>query len=172
MSDTLLVVWDAFANRVASYRRGDRNLGEILHVSLNGSDLDNQRIDFEQPINVSVVFRLRQQLENPTLAIYITDKTGQLIVGTNTGNEGLDLSGCQPGRIWSLTFTFNNRLREDRYALQVYLADVVGNVQTEFIDYLEMVLPFQSVGSSTAKRWAWFTPYFSTQLTPLNGGQP
>ena len=167
VSTALPAVWDTFAQRVAPYRRGDRHSGEILHVSLNGSDSDNQRIDFDEPVSVIVVFRLLKRLQNPTLAIYITDKTGQLIVGTNTGNERLDLASCEPGRIWSLTFAFDNRLREDSYALQIYLADVVGSVQTDFIDYLEMVLPFQSVGLLTVKRWAWFTPHFSTQLAPM-----
>jgi lipopolysaccharide transport system ATP-binding protein len=153
-----------FSRRVEKFRRGDRRQGEILHVSVNGMDLTEPSIRFGERIEVRVTFMLKAAMEVPTIAVYVTDETGQLIIGTNTGNEGIDLRQCPPGELHVLTLAFGNGLREGKFALQVFLADVVTSAQTFYVDYLDFAVPFRSVAAGSVARWAWFSPAFDARL--------
>ncbi len=160
----------AFGQQVERFRRGSRRQGEILHVSVNSADLAEPSIPFGTDIHVCVIFRLKETIERPTIAVYVTDETGQMIVGTSTTNELIDLKSCAPGQEYRFALSFENRLRAGRFALQVFLADVIGDGQTDYVDYLEMAVPFRSIASDDVQRWAWFTPHFDAKLRPVSGG--
>ncbi len=160
----------AFGQQVERFRRGSRRQGEILHVSINDADLAEPSILFGADLHVSVIFRLKEIIERPTIAVYVTDETGQMIVGTSTTNELVDLKSCAPRQEYQFALSFENRLRAGRFALQVFLADVIGDGQTDYVDYLEMAVPFRSVARDDVQRWAWFTPHFDAKLRPVSGG--
>lgn len=153
----------AFARQVEGFRRGSRRQGEIVHVSVNGVSLAEPTVRFGDPVDVHVMFRLHERLIGPTIAVYVTDETGQMIVGTSTTLERVDIGHLEVGKLHELSLSFENRLREGRFALQVFLADVCG-MDTDYVDYMEMAVPFRSVMRDGAPRWAWFTPPFRAQL--------
>ena len=160
----------AFAQHVERFRRGARRQGEIVHVTINGMDLSEPSVPFGSSIRIGVIFRLMEQMECPTIAVYVTDETGQMIVGTNTTNESIDLKSCRLGVTYELCLSFENRLRTGRFALQVFLGDVIGGIQTEYVDYLDMAVPFRSVATDEVQRWAWYTPPFDAKLQQIPGG--
>lgn len=159
--------FDAFAQRVAEFRRGDRVEGEILHISVNHQDEGEPTIAFDDDVEVRITFRLKQPMHRPVLALYVTDQSGQMIIGTNSTNEKVDLQACEIGTPHVMSVSFRNGLREGPFAFQVFLADVGSTGDTHYVDYLELAAPFRSVRRDTSTRWAWFTPPFTTTLEML-----
>lgn len=159
--------WAAFAERVAPFRRGDREHGEILEVCVNGAHDKEPSITYEDPLLVQISFVLRRPMRNPVLAVYVTDQTGQMIIGTSSANQGLVLATVALEQVQEFSLSVRNGLREGQFALQVFLADVLPDGTTKYVDYLELAAPFRSVADGQPTRWAWYTPKMTTTLAAL-----
>lgn len=153
-----------FAARVAAHRNGSRAEGEILLVSVNGETQAECQIAFGATLEAVVHFELRAPMENPTIALYVIDSAGQLILGTNTHNEKVSLSGCQPGVPHQLSFRVQNRLRPGRFGIQVFLVDYSPSVHTQYVDYVDLAASFISLEEPGCQRWALVSPEFDLQL--------
>lgn len=156
-----------FASRVAAHRRGTREAAEILLVSVNGMTEGDPQVAFGAQVNVAIDFRLLKNVARPTIAIYAIDSGGQLIVGTNSQYEGLDLASCPLRATHRLEFTFENRLCSGRFGIQVLLVDFKPGAETCFLDYIDLAMSFVSLPETNAQRWAWVSPEFRTRLIPL-----
>lgn len=159
------MLFNEFKRYVAPYRRGTKQQGELLYVSLNGSFKEEPVIGYGATIELEIVFRLNAGVRNPVIAFYVIDESGQLIVGSNTRYEGLELpssgDGTQPSR---MTVSFENKLRSGRYGVQVYLVDFTPGLQTDYIDYIQLAARFATASPPDGERWAWYTPPFSATV--------
>lgn len=154
----------AFAVRVAPHRNGSRAQGELLAVAVNGTHGEEPSVDFGGALAVEVSFRLTAPLENPTVALYLIDAAGQLIVGTNSHNEKLDLTVCVLGEAYTLRFMLENRLRPGRFGIQVFLVDYTPVLNTEYVDYIDLAASFVSAPEPGVQRWALVTPPIAVEL--------
>ncbi|XAH22979.1 ABC transporter ATP-binding protein [Xylophilus sp. GW821-FHT01B05] len=153
-----------FAERVAGHRSGSRQQGEILALSVNGVHGAEPYVGFAEQLVVEITFRVNEPVPNPTVAFYVVDAAGQLLVGTNTHNEGVDLRGCKIGDICKLRISLENRLRPGRFGLQTFLVDYQPAVNTEYIDHIDLAGSFVSGQEPGVQRWALVSPRFSVDL--------
>lgn len=153
-----------FAHRVAEHRNGSRTEGEILLVSVNGEVEADCQIAFGASLKATVHFEVHTAMINPTIALYVIDAAGQLILGTSTHNEGVRLSECQLDTPYQLSVRFQNRLRPGRFGIQVFLVDFSPSVHTEYVDYIDLAASFISLEEPGRQRWALVSPEFEMQL--------
>ena len=153
-----------FSKNALSHRMGDKKFGEIYSVLLNDNFNDDQVIKINEAIKISISFAFHEHVKKPILAIYIVDSTGQLIVGTNSSIEGLNLAQYQQGSSQVMTIEFINRLRVGEYALQVYLAKIAANDITIYTDYFQLLLPFKVINDKNSDYWAAFTPIMNNVI--------
>lgn len=153
-----------FAERVAAYRSGSRQQGEILALSVNGVHGAEPYVGFAEPLVVEITFRLYEPLPNPALAFYVVDAAGQLLIGTNTHNEGVDLRACGTGDTCRLRISLENRLRAGRFGIQAFLVDYQPSVATDYIDYIELAGSFVSGQQPGVQRWALVSPRLSVDI--------
>jgi lipopolysaccharide transport system ATP-binding protein len=152
-----------FGAHVAPYRRGQRQSGQLMLVTVNGAFKEEPSIRFGDAIDLEIVFTLAPEFENPAIAFYVIDETGQLIVGSNTRYEGIDLRSGATGQTGRFRVSFENRLRSGRYGVQVYLVDFTPGMQTEYVDYIELAARFAAVCPPGRERWAWYSPSFTVE---------
>lgn len=152
-----------FQRYVAPYRRGGRQQGELLYVTINGSFREEPAIQFGEMIEIDVVFRLFPEIVQPAIAFYVVDEAGQLIVGSNSVYEGINLSTVGVNRTGRMRISFENKLRAGRYGLQVYLVDFMPGIKTDYVDYIELAARFSATSSLGQERWAWYSPPFSIE---------
>lgn len=152
-----------FQQYVASYRRGSRRQGELLYVTINGSFREEPTIPYGEMIEIEVVFRLFPGIAEPVIAFYVVDEAGQLIVGSNSAYEGINLSADGVSQTGRMRISFENKLRAGRYGLQVYLVDFMPGIKTDYVDYIELAARFSAVSSIGKERWAWYSPPFSVE---------
>ena len=155
----------SFANRVAKHRNGSRLEGEIIFVSVNEESDRESQVAFGAQLEAGVSFCIYKTMANPTIALYVIDSAGQLIVGTNTHNEKVDLVSCKPGQPYRLSFRFQNKLRPGRFGVQVFLVDYSPSIHTEYVDYIDLAASFISLEEPGRQRWALVSPDFSMQLS-------
>jgi lipopolysaccharide transport system ATP-binding protein len=153
-----------FADRVAPHRRGTREAAEILLVQVNGESDREPQIVFGETVTVAVDFVLRRPLGRPTIAMYAIDAAGQLIAGTNSAYENQDLSLCLSNEPYRLTLSFENRLRNGRFGVQVFLVDFSPGTSTDYLDYIDLATSFISLPTADEQRWAWYSPRFESRL--------
>lgn len=94
----------------------------------------------------------------------MVDAAGQLLIGTNTHNEGVDLRACGTGDTCRLRISLENRLRAGRFGIQAFLVDYQPSVATDYIDYIELAGSFVSGQQPGVQRWALVSPRLSVDI--------
>lgn len=158
-----------FAERVKPFRQKLSARADILCATINGEVEGVPSIRFDEPVKLEVDFVVREAVNHPAIAIYVIDSTGQLVIGTNTRHEAVDLRECELGKPYRIAFEFANRLRPGRFAFRVYLADdpMRPDASAEYLDYIDLASEFSSVAQEGPARWAWYSPPFSTVLAEI-----
>jgi len=115
-------------------------------------------ISFGERIEISVVVRAMDNMDDLNISVYVIDDAGQLLVGTSTVLEKIDLGRLAAGQRIAVDFTFDNRLREGNYGVTAIASRFITETNFEYLDYLEPATQFQTLARPAEPRWAVYAP--------------
>ena len=143
--------------RCAAINRSGSNRVRVLHAGL----IDPQEkivrdMTFGEDIILRIVWESKIQLDSLIIAFYVRDKNRIEVIGSNNLNAGVHICNIEPGRIYCTEFKLSNYLREGRYSIQLVLADQLA--PTEYFDWIEYSILFQTFDSLGDKKWALYNP--------------
>jgi len=158
----------AFQTGITGVRTGSRD----LEVRLAKLTLPPGRTVafFDDTLVLDVYLEARAEVPAACVSAYLIDRSGQLIVGTNTHYEGIEPGSLQPGDRLHVRFAFLNRLRQGEYGVTVIASSFLGHSQTTYLDYIEPALAFRALPPHGQERWALYSAPVDTRMR-LNGRQ-
>lgn len=149
-------VEEEFGKRVAQFRKG---IGDVRFVYASLFDENSNEIieaDFGQRLTFKAIYRSRIALPELVFAFYVKDKNQLEIIGTNNVYERGKIEDIEPGKTYSVEFSFINQLRAGNYSITALLADSTDT--TEYHDWIGGVVVFRSHDLPGEKRWALVNP--------------
>jgi lipopolysaccharide transport system ATP-binding protein len=156
----------AFQATLTGVRTGSRDL-EVRFARLT-LPAGRTAAMFDDTLVLDVYLEAKAEVDAPCVSAYLVDRSGQLVVGTNTFYEGLEPGPLQAGDRLHVRFGFLNRLRDGEYGVTVIASSFLGQTQTSYLDYIEPALAFRALASIGRERWALYNAPVDTQMS-LNG---
>lgn len=148
-------------NEIVHQRSGPRKDGNILLVSVNGRMNESVQVLFREKIRLEIVVTILDNAKNWALAFYINDVAGQMIIGSNTKYENVDLKKG----INTITIETPNTLKEGEYAIYTALGKFDPADETIFSDVIPMSARIRSVLKRDEYRWAFVSQPFEVTNT-------
>lgn len=127
-----------------SYRHGDGS-AEILAAEL--TDAARRRVEIVEtgePLTLRVLFRLKNNVDDPVVGFLIRNRHGTSAYGTNTKEQRIELGVARRGELLEVVFSFNCWLGVDQYSITC----AVHSRDGEAYDWIDGVIFFRvtSVG--------------------------
>ncbi|GKS58993.1 sugar ABC transporter ATP-binding protein [Nitrospira sp.] len=156
----------AFLAAFTGHRTGSGH-AEITFVTLSTTQGGNT-VFFGESVRVKMFVRIKRMVEYLCLSMYVIDESGQLLLGTSTHAEHVDFQKLSQGDTVQATFEFQNRLRDGKYGITSIASSYVSPTNTDYLDYIEPALLFQSASTAGTSRWAMYNPPFKVDCV-VNG---
>lgn len=127
----------------------------ILDVTLlNSQRQPTDQIELREEFFIQVSVRIDKDLPTIAIGYSIRDLKGQMLVGTLTSCEKIDVPPVHAGDIYVFEIKSANRLRQGVYTISIGLElPVILNQQHVFLDILENAVVFHSNFPSNPRDW-------------------
>lgn len=146
---------DKYQGIYAPFRKGTQRDGCIEYVLVNGEFEKIPAIGFCDSLVVTIAFRLEQlRSDNLAICFYVIDTAGQLLIGTNTRIEGIDVNSMSHSKLHKINFCIENRLKDGEYGVMAFLVNENLPSETEYIDYYEVAGKFNVYPINGEKIWS------------------
>jgi lipopolysaccharide transport system ATP-binding protein len=155
LTDIIVQIDDTvnFGSAAKRYGAGGARILDVKLLDSFGRPKD--QIEVGQQFIIQVSVRFEKDFSTFAMGYSIRDLKGQMLVGTLTTCENIQMPAVGVGDVYVLDFVSTNKLRAGIYTISVGLElPVIVNEQHVFLDVVENVCVFQS--NFPADRATWF----------------
>ena len=122
-----------------SYRHGDGSAEIVAAEFTDGAHRPVEMVESGEPVNLLMVIRFHQDVEDPVVGFLIKNRHGIHIYGTNTKEQELKFESVRRGETLEVSFSFDCWLGIDQYSISLAVHSPNGKAY----DWLDAALFFR-----------------------------
>jgi lipopolysaccharide transport system ATP-binding protein len=146
----------AFEKQASYLRKGEGDVKVIYASLLDEQGNETANVNFGQKLTFKAIYQSTVDLDELVFAFYVRNKNQLEVIGSNNVYEGGPITDIRAGEMYSVEFSFINRLRGGDYSINALIADSLDT--TRFYDRIHGVVIFHSHDLPGERRWALVNP--------------